>query len=91
MPFTRAMSSTSTESLNELLDKKFEEWRNDIATKQCIVDLKNIILKQNEKIERLESHVAILQNSVSLLQHSQEEQEQYSKRLCLRIDGIKPT
>ena len=91
MPFTRAMSSTSTESLNDLLDKKFEEWRNDIATKQCIVDLKNIILKQNEKIERLESHVAILQNSVSLLQHSQEEQEQYSKRLCLRIDGIKPT
>ena len=49
MPFTRAMSSTSTESLNELLDKKFEEWRNDIATKQCIIDLKNLILKQNEK------------------------------------------
>ena len=35
MPFTRA----STESLIELLDKKFEEWRNDIATKQCIIDL----------------------------------------------------
>ena len=55
-----------------------------------ILLLNNVILKQNEKIERLESHVAILQNSVSLLQHSQEEQEQYSKRLCLRIDGIKP-
>ena len=53
MPFTRAMSSKSTESLNELPDKRFEEWKNDIATKQCIVDLKNIILKQNEKIERL--------------------------------------
>ena len=33
--------------------------------------------------------VAILQNSVPLLQHSQEEQEQYSKRLCLRVDGIR--
>ena len=38
-----------------------------------------------KKIERLESHVAILQNPVSLLQHSQEEQEQYSKKLCLRM------
>ena len=40
MPFTRAMSSTRTESLNELLDKKFEEWRNDIATKQCYTEAK---------------------------------------------------
>ena len=47
---------------------------------------------QNDKIEKLESHVAILQNSVSLLKQEQEQEksEQYSRRLCLCIEGIKP-
>ena len=49
MPLTRAMDA----NIIELLDKKFEEWKEDIATKQCILDLKNIITKQNEKIVSL--------------------------------------
>ena len=103
MPQTRAMSVTDV-NIIELLDKKFIEWKADIAMKECIIDLKNIITKQNEtidnleklvgkqndKIDALDGHVKILQNAVNLLKRGQEEQEQYGRRLCLCIEGIKP-
>ena len=47
-------------------------------------------MKQNDKIEELDGHVKILQNAVNLLKRGQEENEQYGRRLCLRIEGIKP-
>ena len=74
------------------------------CNERVIVDLKNIVTKQNEKIDNLEKlvgkqndkidaldgHVKILQNAVNLLKRGQEDQEQYGRRLCLRIEGIKP-
>ena len=47
-------------------------------------------MKKNDKIEELDGHVRILQNAVNLLKGGQEENEQYGRRLCLRIEGIKP-
>ena len=77
------------------VQQKLEELENKLATKNCIEDLKNIISKQNDvimnqgrKIEELESTISVLQASVKVLKSNVEENEQYGRRLCLRIDGI---
>ena len=88
MPTTRAMSGS--DNLVEMIEMKFNELRNEVATKRCIDELKNLILEQNVRIEKLESHISILQNTVDLLKRDQDESEQYSRRLCLRIEGIEP-
>ncbi len=41
-----------------------------------------------ERIDKLEASNAILESHVTHLRKSQENQEQYLRRLCLRIDGI---
>ena len=54
-----------------------------------------IIKSQNEKVEKLESSVTLLQQHVKILKLQvdknsidTEEVEQYGRRLCLRIDGL---
>lgn len=59
-----------------------------MATKDCIQGLHDIITKQNEKIEVLESRIAMMERYVSHLEQGVDDQEQYNRRLCLRIDGI---
>ncbi|MCP4484349.1 MAG: hypothetical protein GY823_07315 [Flavobacteriaceae bacterium] len=59
-----------------------------MATKDCIQGLQNIIVKQNEKIEVLESRLAVMEKYVLQLENGLDDQEQYNRRLCLRIDGI---
>ncbi len=41
-----------------------------------------------ERIDELEASHAVLESHVTHLRKSHENQEQYSRRLCLRIDGI---
>jgi len=107
----RKMGSTPIE-----VEKLLEERMKDLATKSCIQELKDIILKQgeaiakqqkdiellrqevslkNEKIEILESKLSILESAINVLKKSSHESlkanddnEQYNRRLCLRINGI---
>ena len=54
-------------------------------------EIKRFIDKKDEKVVVLESQVALLQQHVSALkQHDKkmDELEQYSRRLCLRLEGI---
>ncbi len=72
------------------------EMKNDVSIllkrveEQCdIIDLPNYqVKKQGEKIDVLEACVAMLESRVRQLQISHQIQEQYSRRLCLRIDRI---
>ena len=100
-------SSMNISDVENLLSKKLV----DLATKDCINELKGLILAQDAKLKKqdeeltslkqafiekeervkiLESQVSIIQNTVSLLKRESDESEQYSRRLCLRISGIKP-
>ena len=72
----------------EYFDTKFAELEKTMATKDCIQGLHDIITKQNEKIDILESRIAIMERYVSQLEKGVDDQEQYNRRLCLRIDGI---
>ena len=64
------------------------ELLTNLASKEDVQELKDIINKQKEKIDLLESRVTNLENQVACLNLEMEENEQYSRRLCLRIEGI---
>ena len=88
-----------SEELKAYLDERFDNlpMKNDIsAMKQEILGLiTDMMHKHGEKIASLESKInvleannAVLESHVAHLKSNQENHEQYSRRLCLRIDGI---
>ena len=89
-----------TAEVKAYLDKHFDL----LSTKDDITSLKEEVIllvtekiqdqeKQisalEERIDELEANNAVLESHVAHLHKSYENQEQYSRRLCLRIDGIK--
>jgi hypothetical protein len=82
MVLTRGMEFST------LLDEKLK----NLATKADFDGLRTSILdmisSRDKKIEVLESKVSILENSIGLLAKRANDQEQYSRRTCLRIEGI---
>ena len=79
-----------TEPSQSYFDEKFEKMEEKLATKACIQQLHDAIKGQSERIEILESKVVIMQKYIARLENSVDDQEQYQRRLCLRIDGIPP-
>ena len=49
-----------------------------------------LFLQQNSKIDALEAKVAMMESYIAHMENGIDEQEQYNRRLCLRIDGIVP-
>ena len=76
------------ESLKAWMEKKFESLEERVATKDCISNLIKIIDEQSKKISQLEDNVAVLEKHVAVLRKSNDDGEQYQRRLCLRISGI---
>ena len=108
MPYhLRSMAETpetpdQIQAIYDYMDKKFNDLEKKISG-QFIDDIKSKISKefqtilknQEEKIIKLESTVALLQQHVTTLKQqnfsvskSCEELEQYGRRVCLRIDGF---
>ena len=80
--------------LYELLKEVKDDLKNK-ASNERIDILIDEIKKKDEKIQNLEnrveileSKVSVLQNTVNLLERKADDNEQYSRRLCLRISGI---
>lgn len=65
-----------------------EDIRSRMITKEDFDQLVGIIKAQQDKIDRLEGHVSVLQNTVALLKKNQVDHEQYQRRQCLRIFGV---
>ena len=99
MPNTRSLNND--EALSSRIDKlATREDINDL--KQLISDLNLKIESQNEEISslkeqvtrqdaaifKLEDRVGVLSASVAALSNQSDNQEQYSRRYCLRIKGI---
>ena len=78
----------TTEPSQSYFDEKFEKMEEKLATKACIQQLHETIKGQNDKIEILESKVAVMEKYIASLESRMDDQEQYQCRLCLRIDGI---
>ena len=83
------------------IDEKFNELKNDFLTEikeQIKNEVTAAINNEMKKREELESTVSMLQQHVreyrkriNKLEDDGEELEQYSRRLCLRIDGVPST
>ena len=80
----------SKESIEELRELILEQGRLVKEQGETISKLQTEISSKEDRIVELESHVAILQNTVKLLKCNTESNEQYQRRLCLRIIGIPP-
>ena len=74
----------------EYFDKRFDEIQAKMATKDSIKDLHDTIVQQNSKIDALEAKVEMMESYIAHMENGIDEQEQYNRRLCLRIDGIVP-
>ena len=48
-----------------------------------------LILKQDDLVSKLNDKIGVLTGAIETLKKSQGDQEQYSRRYCLRISGIK--
>ena len=72
----------------QLLDEKRDKLHKTMATKDCIKQLSDKIHQQNERIDILEAKVAVMEKYIRKLEQNVDDQEQYHRRLCLRIDGI---
>lgn len=81
-------STISLSCLESLLDAKLAELKSDMATKDCINDLKNIIVEQKSRIKELESRVIVMEKLIQNLKGRSDDSEQYQRRLCLRIGGV---
>jgi len=91
-----------TDSNESYIDKKFAHMMETLASKENIEDLKLLLIQQNDKIQKqneeiyglknivnqLNDKVAILSNNVDILKKCSDNQEQYSRRSCLRFKGI---
>ena len=87
-----AMGADDTMSCFErLLDKKLSELKADLATKDCIKELKDIITVQKNRIDELESKVVIMEKLIENLQEENDDSQQYQRQLCLRIGGVELT
>lgn len=76
------------EGLNELKDlfKSLTETLKD--QKEEIKLVKQTVQSQDIRISQLEDKVAVLEASVEALKNQSDSHEQYSRRACLRINGI---
>jgi len=77
----------SYEALLELLEEKLQ----NIATKQCINELKVIIENQRQTISAQKKDIDSLKEEVKNIKKENENLEQYGRRTSLRIVGIPPS
>ena len=92
-----------TDELKDYLNARFYQLLTRLATKDDINSLRNDVTKLisdsvkaqgkitsslETKVEQLEAENVVLKKNVSHLLDVQDDHEQYSRRLCLRIDGI---
>ena len=94
---TRKMTDLKEEILAKI-DEKFNEIKIDFLTeikeqiKNEIAAAINNAIKKPEELEStvamLQQHVREYQKQINKLEDDSEELEQYSRRLCLRIEGV---
>ena len=75
--------------LDEKLDKKLSTLKEDLATKTCIVSLRETIIEQNTKIETLEAKVVLLESYVKCIERNKELTKRHGDALESNEERIK--
>ena len=70
------------------MEKKLKSLEERVARKDCITNGIKIIEDQKTRISQLENKVGVLERHVLYLQKSNDDGEQYQRRLRLHINGI---
>eukprot|EP00112_Aurelia_sp_Birch-Aquarium-sp1_P023539 Seg705.9 transcript_id=Seg705.9/GoldUCD/mRNA.D3Y31 product="hypothetical protein" protein_id=Seg705.9/GoldUCD/D3Y31 len=78
----------SVAGIQAFFEDRFKDLESRMATKDCINNLMKTILDQNTRISQLEDKVAVLEHHIMHLEKQNDDNEQYQRRLCLRIHGI---
>ena len=78
----------SVAGLQAFMEDRFKDLESKMATKGCISNLMKTIHDQNTRISQLEDKVAVLEHHIMHLEKQNDDNEQYQRRLCLRIHGI---
>lgn len=73
------------------LQKEIRDLAKKVATQESLEELKQIISSQTELINHLQGRVATLEEDLTRLQTSQDENDQYIRRNNLRIIGLPST
>ena len=81
-------AAQGTDITLESLFEKLEKLEEKIATTECISALMETINKQKEVIAKMQDKISVLESHINHLAKSNDEVEQYQRRLCLRINGI---
>ena len=68
---------------NETLEQQLKSFQDGLMKK-----IEDKFKEQNDRIEELESRLAMKQNIVDHLKIKYESNERYSRRSCLRIHGL---
>ena len=68
---------------NETLEQQLKSFQDGLMKK-----IEDKFKEQNDRIEELESKLAIKQNMIDHLEMKCDDNEQYSRRSCLRIHGL---
>ncbi len=76
----------ANEALKNYLDAQFQSVTVTMATKDYIESLSAIITKREERIATLESKIVFLEKHAEALSRNVNDQEQYNRRFCLRIN-----
>ena len=83
-----AQDSIAVSTLEDVLDRKLASLKDDLATKDDIKDLKDVIKDQKSKIDALESRIVLMEKYMKHLERASDEQEQYQRRICLRLNSV---
>ena len=78
---TQSMNYITKTDFESILVQKLDSLKADLATKECIQGLKDVIEAQKIEINKLESRVVIMERYVAQLQRSADE----GLRLCMRL------
>ena len=87
-------SVDNIESVADILDAKLKELKIDLIN-EFKIEILALVNEHKKQVEKLESTVSILQKHVSYLKRDNvelskqcDENEQYGRHLCLRIEGV---
>ena len=74
--------------MKRYFDSTFDKLFQEMATKASVDQLLKTIAVHHEQIHQLESKMAVMGSLITHLSLKCDDQEQYQRRLCLRINGI---
>ena len=80
--------STETMLSVAYFDRRMKELQANLATKEDLKLLHDVIKEQKKIINELETKVSAPEFQVASLNDKAEESEQYSRRTCLRTEGV---